>query len=135
MGAVVARCPFYAFLFNCLAGCALIGPTAVETGRNTYNEAVATSSRQQILINIVRVHRNENPVFVDIPEIDASSQLQLSATSALTNIGGHPGTIGGTLEGAAGAGRGGPSIKRPRPSATNLSRGGLCSPKYLLQSR
>ncbi len=103
MGAVVARCPFYAFLFNCLAGCALIGPTAVETGRNTYNEAVATSSRQQILINIVRVHRNENPVFVDIPEIDASSQLQLSATSALTNIGGHPGTIGGTLEGAAGA--------------------------------
>ena len=108
----------------------------METGRNTYNEAVATSSRQQILINIVRVHRNENPVFVDIPEIDASSQLQLSATSALTNIGGHPGTIGGTLEGAAGAVGAGSSIKkRPRPSATNLSRGGLCSPKYLLQSR
>jgi hypothetical protein len=103
MGAVLARSPFYVLLFNLLAGCALIGPSAVHNGRNTYNEAVASSARQQILINIVRVHHNENPVFVDIPEIDASSQLQLSATSAVTNLGSHPGTLGGTLEGSAGA--------------------------------
>jgi hypothetical protein len=103
MGAVLARSTFYALLFSSLAGCALIGPNQVQTGRNTYNEAVANSGRQQTLINIVRVHRNENPVFIDIPEIDASSQLQLSATSAVTNLGSHPGTVGGTLEGPAGA--------------------------------
>jgi hypothetical protein len=103
MGAGLARCPFYALMFNCLAGCALIGPAAVENGRNTYNEAVASTARQQTLINIVRVHRNENPVFVDIPEIDASSQLQVNGTGALTNIGSHAGTVGGTLEGKAGA--------------------------------
>ena len=103
MGAVLARCPLYALMFNCLAGCALIGPAAVENGRNTYNEAVASTARQQTLINIVRVHRNENPVFVDIPEIDASSQLQMNATGAVTNLGSHPGTLGGTLEGPAGA--------------------------------
>jgi len=103
MGAVLARCPIYALMFNCLAGCALIGPAAVENGRNTYNEAVASTARQQTLINIVRVHRNENPVFVDIPEIDASSQLQMNATGALTNIGSHAGTVGATLEGKAGA--------------------------------
>ena len=95
MGAVLARCPLYALMFNCLAGCALIGPAAVENGRNTYNEAVASTARQQTLINIVRVHRNENPVFVDIPEIDASSQLQLNGTSAVTNLGSHAGTLGG----------------------------------------
>ncbi len=103
MGAVLARCPLYALMFNCLAGCALIGPAAVENGRNSYNEAVASTARQQTLINIVRVHRNENPVFVDIPEIDASSQLQMNATGAVTNLGSHPGTLGGTLEGPAGA--------------------------------
>jgi hypothetical protein len=107
MGAVLARCPFYALLFNCLAGCALIGPAAVENGRNTYNEAVAGTARQQTLINMVRVHRNENPVFVDIPEIDASSQLQMNATGAITNIGSHAGTTGATLEGKAGAFTGG----------------------------
>jgi hypothetical protein len=103
MGAVLARCPLYAFMSTCLAGCALIGPAEVQNGRNTYNEAVASTARQQTLINIVRVHRNENPVFVDIPEIDASAQLQLNATGALTNIGSHAGTVGGTLEGKAGA--------------------------------
>jgi hypothetical protein len=103
MGAVLARCPIYALLFNCLAGCALIGPAAVENGRNTYNEAVASTARQQTLINIVRVHHNENPVFVDIPEIDASSQLQMNATGTVANLGSHPGTIGNTLEGPAGA--------------------------------
>ena len=103
MGAVLARFPIYALMFNCLAGCALIGPAEVQNGRNTYNEAVASTARQQTLINIVRVHRNENPVFVDIPEIDASAQLQMNATSALTNIGSHAGTVGATLEGKAGA--------------------------------
>jgi hypothetical protein len=103
MGAVMARCPLYALMFNWLAGCALIGPAAVENGRNTYNEAVASTARQQALINIVRVHRNENPVFIDIPEIDASSQLQMNATGAITNIGSHAGTVGSTLEGKAGA--------------------------------
>src|SRR5271155_1573131 len=107
MGAVLARCSFYALMFNCLAGCALIGPAAVENGRNTYNEAVADTARQQTLINMVRVHHNQSPVFVDIPEIDASSQLQMNATSALTNIGSHAGTVGATLEGKAGAFGGG----------------------------
>jgi hypothetical protein len=74
MGAVLARCPFYLLMLYGLAGCAFIGPTVVQNGRNTYNEAVASSSRQQTLINIVRVHRNETPVFLEIPEIDASSQ-------------------------------------------------------------
>ena len=103
MGAVLARCPFYLLMLYGLAGCAFIGPTVVQNGRNTYNEAVASSSRQQTLINIVRVHRNETPVFLEIPEIDASSQLQLSATGAVTNLGSHAGTAGSTLEGVAGA--------------------------------
>jgi len=107
MGAVLPRCPIYALMFSCLTGCALIGPAELQNGRNTYNEAVASTARQQTLINIIRVHRNENPVFVDIPEIDASAQLQLNATSALTNIGSHAGTVGATLEGKAGAFGGG----------------------------
>jgi hypothetical protein len=90
-------------MLHCLAGCAFVGPTVVQNGRNTYNEAVASSARQQTLINIVRVHRNENPVFLEIPEIDASSLLQMSATGAVTNLGSHAGTVGSTLEGVAGA--------------------------------
>jgi hypothetical protein len=103
MGAVLARCPFYLLMLYWLAGCAFIGPTVVQNGRNTYNEAVATSGRQQTLINIVRVHRNETPVFLEIPEIDASSLLQVGATGAVTNLGSHAGTVGSTLEGVAGA--------------------------------
>jgi hypothetical protein len=101
MGAVLARCPFYLLMLYWLAGCAFIGPTVVQNGRDTYNEAVASSARQQTLINIVRVHRNETPVFLEIPEIDASSLLQVGATGAVTNLGSHAGTVGSTLEGVA----------------------------------
>ena len=113
MGAVLARCPFYLLMLYWLAGCASIGPTVVQNGRNTYNEAVASSGRQQTLINIVRVHRNETPVFLEIPEIDASSLLQVGATGAVTNLGSHAGTVGALWRGWPALRASPPSIRKP----------------------
>ena len=86
-----------------LSGCAVIGPTSIETGRGSYNEALETTARQQTLMNIVRVHENQTPIFMDVPEIDAAVQFQASSTGAITNIGARPGASGGTLAGQVGS--------------------------------
>ena len=95
------------FAIFILSGCTVVGPASIETGRSSYNQAIETTARQQTLMNIIRVHNNETPLFIDVPEVDASVQFQASATGAVSNIGAKPGTTGGTLEGrveAAGAG-------------------------------
>ena len=86
-----------------LSACAVIGPSSIESGRSSYNEAVEMTSRQQLLMNIVRVSKNEPPLFLDVNEIDAAVQLQATATGAVTNIGARPGTSGGTLAGRVGS--------------------------------
>src|SRR5262245_37472353 len=50
------------------AGCAL-GPRAVENARLPYNEAIKTTTEQQLLLNIVRLRYSDSPSSLSISAI------------------------------------------------------------------
>jgi hypothetical protein len=52
-----------------LAGCEHMGPGTIVDDRVPYNEAIATSWKQQTLLNIVRLRYVDVPEFIDVPSI------------------------------------------------------------------
>ncbi len=52
-----------------LAGCSHIGPGTIVDDRIPYNDAIATSWKQQTLLNIVRLRYSDTPEFIDVPSI------------------------------------------------------------------
>lgn len=51
------------------AGCQSMGPRNVSVDRFNYNEAIATSSNEQLLLNMVRLRYGENLTFVDVTQV------------------------------------------------------------------
>jgi hypothetical protein len=68
-------------LWGFATGCAL-GPRAMESGRLRYNEAVKTTTEQQLLLNIVRLRYGDSPSSLSISTI--ADQRELSANLAAT---------------------------------------------------
>ena len=58
-----------ALLLMMLAGCAAQGPKRVAADRFNYNAAVAQSTREQMLLNIVRSRYLEVPVFLTVSSV------------------------------------------------------------------
>jgi hypothetical protein len=82
-----------------LAGCSL-GPTALKSGRTTYNVALQRSANEQILLNLVRLKYREPTSFIEIGSISASSSFSLGAT--VSNIQPNSGNQSATAAGSAG---------------------------------
>jgi hypothetical protein len=59
-----------------------IGPGAINAERVNLTDAIAVTSRQQLLLNLVRAYNNEQLQFVDISQVINTSQL--SGTFMLT---------------------------------------------------
>lgn len=84
-----------------MAGCTAVGPRHIPQDRFGYNEALAESSRHQMLLNLVRIRYLEEPVFLSISSIltqyvynvgaGVGANVDLSggtgAASAETNLG------------------------------------------------
>ncbi|MFO0957943.1 MAG: hypothetical protein U0800_11030 [Isosphaeraceae bacterium] len=64
-------------------GC--IGAPAIRQTRLKYNDAVRTTTDEQILVNIVRLRYADSPVFLDLPNI--TSQFELSGRGSF--LGGY----------------------------------------------
>lgn len=64
-----------------LFGCRHLGPRAITADRLPYNEAIATSWKEQTLLNIVRLRYMDTPFFVDIPQITSGYTFQGTATA------------------------------------------------------
>lgn len=58
-----------------LAGCRGMGPRTIASDRIAYNDAIATSWKQQILLNIVRVRYGDMAEFIDVGAINNSYEL------------------------------------------------------------
>ena len=59
-----------------LYGCqATFGPSALENTHPAYNQAIATSLDQQMLLNLVRLKYRDSPYFLDVGSVTASLEL------------------------------------------------------------
>ena len=58
------------------AGCQHFGPHSVVEDRIPYNEAIASSWKQQTLLNIVKIRYMDMPFFIDVPQITGGYTLQ-----------------------------------------------------------
>jgi hypothetical protein len=78
-----------AFAAMTLSACSVVGPASIDHGRTSYNEVIEDTSRQQALLNVVRIRNGESPLFIDVTEVDA-------ATSAGGTLGGGVSGLGAT---------------------------------------
>jgi len=62
----------------CGAGCTSLGPRTVEPDRIDYNNAVAESWKQQVLLNIVRLRYSDAPVFIEVAQIIGGYTMEKS---------------------------------------------------------
>lgn len=66
-----------------IAGCQHIGPRTIVDDRIPYNDAIATSWKQQTLLNIVRLRYMDIPEFVDVPSIVSGYEHSRTASGGL----------------------------------------------------
>jgi hypothetical protein len=84
--------PLLSFLPLFLSGCALrVGPKRIPPERFDYTAAIATSWKQQLLTNLVKVRYADPPVFLDIAQVVTQYTLEGSATVSTPAWSGTPG--------------------------------------------
>jgi hypothetical protein len=55
-----------------LGGCAQLGPTLVQAGRNDYNKVLARTEREEQLLNLVRLRYADDPLMLDVSSVSTS---------------------------------------------------------------
>lgn len=63
------------------AACNSIGPGSVQRDRISYSDAIATSWREQMLLNIVKLRYQDAPVFLEVSSVISSYTLQTEASA------------------------------------------------------
>ena len=90
--AAISRLSLFAGIVLSLPGCASFGPPSVDRDRFDYINAIASSWKQQTLLNIVKMRYADTPVFLDVGQIISGYQLQGAVT------------VGGSLNSASAVG-------------------------------
>ena len=84
-----------------LLGCNTVGPRTIQSARFNYNEAIARSWDQQLLLNIVRLYYRDTPQFLEVGEITTKHSISynagISGSLGDTDVSGLSGPIIGGL--------------------------------------
>lgn len=73
------RLLFFAFLCVFLAACTVVGPAAISTGRLVYNEAIAETDNQQMLMVLVHNRYGEQGSMLAVSSVTANVSVKSSA--------------------------------------------------------
>jgi hypothetical protein len=63
------------------SGCASIGPATIKRDRTDYSGAMASSWKEQMLLNIVKFRYFDPPMFLDVSSVVSTQELQTQAGS------------------------------------------------------
>jgi hypothetical protein len=58
-------------------GCHAVGPMALRTGRGPYSLALQQSTNEQLLLNLVRMHYRDTPIFFEVASVSCSYNEQV----------------------------------------------------------
>lgn len=77
-----APCILTIFLALALTGCTSIGTRELPKNRMGFADAMINSEEQQLLLNIVRIHFEDRPYFVNVDSITTSTNMSLNVGSS-----------------------------------------------------
>lgn len=60
-------------------GCAGLGPTALQAGRQNYNVAIERTNSEQLLLNLVRLRYVDTPLFLQLTSVSTQFNFNASA--------------------------------------------------------
>ncbi|WVV47241.1 hypothetical protein THH46_20735 [Pseudomonas sp. NA13] len=115
------------FVIACwVTGCTTMGPSSIQRDRTDYSAVIATTWKEQTLLNIVKLRYADAPVFLEVSSVIASSAMQSQVNFAASWYSGLPSDGNSQAIGASGV-----YTDRPTISYTPLS--GEKFSRYLLQ--
>ena len=74
-----AYCLVLAVLSSLLAGCTVVGPAAISSGRLAYNEAITTTDNQQMLMVLIQNRYGERGHLLTVASVTANVSVTTSA--------------------------------------------------------
>jgi len=82
-----------------LAACERLGPNAVQQGMPAYNEAIARTGTELMLLNFVRMRYSDSPYFLEVSNVFAAPRVSTGVTAAagVGGLGGDSASAGASL--------------------------------------
>ncbi|WP_322613993.1 hypothetical protein [Pseudomonas sp. BIC9C] len=125
---LLIRIPLVALIATAchVAGCGTLGPASVQRDRTDYGTVIATTWKEQTLLNIVKLRYGDAPVYLEVSSVISSSAMESQVSLGANWFSGLP--IDGNSQSIGASGR---YTDRPTISYTPLS--GERFSRYLLQ--
>ena len=86
----------------CFAGCTTMGPNSIQRDRTDYSAVIASTWKEQTLLNIVKLRYADAPVFLEVSSVIASSAMQSQVNLAASWYSGLPSDGNNQAIGASG---------------------------------
>lgn len=67
-----------ALVFVAFGGCSISGPTSIRTSRTNYNDAIARTSAEQLLLNLVRLRYRDVPLFLEVSSVTTTFEVEVA---------------------------------------------------------
>lgn len=88
-----------ALAVSVLGGCGTLGPNAIKSGRENFNQVIHRKSSDQLLLNLVRLHHHEIPFFMNVEGVNVAMTVDAGVTAASTAICAPSGLTLGSVSG------------------------------------
>ncbi|MBL8745475.1 MAG: hypothetical protein JNK58_03870 [Phycisphaerae bacterium] len=66
-----------------LGGCSISGPTSIRTSRTNYNDAIARTGAEQLLLNLVRLRYRDVPLFLEVSSVTTTFDVEVEGGMAV----------------------------------------------------